>query len=164
MWRTCPLLAVALLLVSCDPHANPWEGLYREYFLPGYSDTRGEVDGTDDGYVVMSYAIPAAIETAAALSMTREQIMQRHACYSVFEQNDRLLVLRCPGGRSRAASQWDEELRFRLARKARRVYVLVLDEVEHPRYAQFVQSFDSGERIGGITGRPNKELKLTKPS
>jgi hypothetical protein len=136
------VLAVQLVLVSCDPHGNPWEGLYREYFLPGYSDTRGEVDGTDDGYVVMSYVVPAAIETAAALPMIREQIIQRHPCYSVLEQNDRLLVLRCPGGRSRAGSQWDEELRFRLAPKARRVYVLVLDEVEQPRYGQFVQSFD----------------------
>lgn len=140
----CLLGVMPACRVPAD-RARAWEEIHRATFLAGYSDYRGEIDGTDDGYVVMSYLVPAAVPTPATLASIREQVIRLDSCYRVSQQTDVLLVLRCPGGRPRGGYQWDEEYRFLLAPKTRRVYVQVLDSVKRPRYGEFTRALQGFE-------------------
>ncbi len=146
--RSLGLFCLLGIMPACGvpaDRARAREGIHRATFLAGYSEFRGEIDGTDDGYVVMSYLVPAGVPTPATLPSIREQVMRLDPCYRVSQQTDVLLVLRCPGGRPRGGYQWDEEYRFLLAPKARRVYVQVLDSVKRPRYAEFTRALQEFE-------------------
>src|SRR5207247_2214347 len=44
-----------------ENYAKSWEGLHHAKFLPGYVDYRGEADGTEDGYVIMSFGLPSSL-------------------------------------------------------------------------------------------------------
>jgi hypothetical protein len=136
-------VAVAVLgIVSCatDQAVKAWEENHRDTFLPGYTGFSGDVDGTDDGYVVMSYLPPANIPAGQVIARVRAHIIQKYPCYQVVSEAPRTLVLRCPGGRTRFGSQWDEEYRFLWNPRERRLYMLALDSVDRPRYKAFAQS------------------------
>lgn len=77
------VLVLSLAAISCgipDEYARTWEGNHGGKFLPGYSDYRGEDDGTDNGYVIMSYTLPAAVPAAQAVSLTRAQVQTQTPC------------------------------------------------------------------------------------
>jgi hypothetical protein len=137
-------VAVAVLVVSCatDQAVKAWEEIHRDTFLPGYTAFSGDVDGTDDGYVVMSYFPPPSIPADQVIARVRAQIIQKYPCYQIVAEAPRSLVLRCPGGRPRFGSQWDEEYRFLWNPRERRLYMLALDSVDRPRYKAFAKSLD----------------------
>jgi len=130
------VLVLSLAAISCgipDEYARTWEGNHGGKFLPGYSDSRGEDDGTDNGYVIMSYTLPAAVPAAQAVSLIRAQVQTQTPCYGVITETTSTLVLRCPGGAPRG-SMMDEEYSFRVEPKTRRVYVLVIDRVQNGKH------------------------------
>jgi hypothetical protein len=135
---------VVLGVVSCatDQAVKAWEEIHRDTFLPGYTGFSGDVDGTDDGYVVMSYLPPPDIPADQVIVRVRAHITQKYSCYQVVAEAPRTLVLRCPGGRPRFGSQWDEEYRFLWNPRERRLYMLALDSVDRPRYQTFAESLD----------------------
>ena len=117
---------------------------HRDTFLPGYSDYAGDLDGTDDGYVVMSYVPPIEVPTEQVIDRIRAHIVAKYPCYSATEQTGITLVLRCPGGRTRyGSSRWDEEYRFLLNPRQRRVFMLVLDSVKRAGYGDYSRSLDA---------------------
>lgn len=129
---------VTVVLTSCGPIpddvAKSWESIHRPVFLPGYRDYRAEVDGTEDGYVVVSYRLPADVPRDEALERLREHVSRQFPCYQVIEQTATTLALRCPGGRMRGGHRWDEEYRAVLRARDDRLFFEVLDDVKRSHY------------------------------
>lgn len=138
---------VSLLAVcACDSarrYEKSWEAVHSGVLLPGYSDFKGEINGTDDGYVVFSYRLPTQIKAETAIEGLRAHIKERLPCYEAMEQTKLALTLRCPGGRERGGYRWDEEYRARLEPKQGRVYVLVIDSIRRSNYTEVAARLDS---------------------
>src|SRR5262245_52599533 len=110
-----------------------WEANNRDVLLPGYRDFRPEQDGTEDGYVIYSYELPQALSPQVGL--LKQHLSATYPCYNVILETSNDLVLRCPGGRARTGgrSNWDEEFRFHVDAKTRRVFVFAIDSVQRTR-------------------------------
>jgi hypothetical protein len=134
------LLLLGALTVACEvpeEYTRSWESLHRAKFLPGYRDYKGEADGTDDGYVVMSYSLPDGVPPAKAVERTIELVATESPCYKVVEQTAYSLLLRCPGGRPRHGGMLDEEYQFLVRPGSGRVYVLTQNHAPGPDYVRF---------------------------
>jgi hypothetical protein len=153
-----PLLLLATSLcfgcVSWDDMRRAWEANYRDVLLPGYTDFRAEQDGTEDGYVIYSYELPQAVSPLVGL--LKQHISAAYPCYKVITETSNDLVLRCPGGRARAGSgsKWDEEFRFHVDAKTRRVFVFAIDSVQRTRYAEYVTFFNDHYGTSGFQSSP----------
>ena len=124
-------VALAFLTMACVDSvaaARAWEANHKAKFLVGYSNYRGEEDGTDSGYVVMSYELPPSVEASVALKEIEAQMAQGFPCYKVIERESSFMKMRCPGGRPRDVGMLDEEYQFLIRSQGRRVYVFSLNE------------------------------------
>ena len=134
------LYAAAAISLACgvpENHAKSWEGLHQAKFLPGYVDYRGEADGTEDGYVIMSFGLPSSLTPEAAIKATVTHFNGRFPCYKPLQQTPTSVVLRCPGGQPRHGGMLDEEYEFLVRPESRRVFILVLDRVQRADYERF---------------------------
>ena len=140
MKARCLYALTGALSVACgvpSQYARSWESIHQDTFLPGYHEFRGERDGTEDGYIVMSYGVPDGVPAQQAVGEVKRLVQSRYPCYAVLKETATDLVLRCAGGRSRNGAMWDEEYRVLLQPGRRRLVVLVLDSVRRQRYKQF---------------------------
>jgi hypothetical protein len=137
-----PILAFTLWGCATDHAVKVWEDLERPVLLNGYSDFKGDVDGVDDGYVVVSYQLPASVPTAEVIPRLKSQITTRFPCYQTLDESTDRLVLRCPGGRVRGSAHGNEEYRIRTSNEHRRVFMLVVDEVADPTYPKMLEALD----------------------
>jgi hypothetical protein len=139
------LLAIlALAGAACGvskEYAAAWEGRHRSTFLPGYTDYRGEADMTDNGYVIMNYAIPPEVPTEQVIERVQASVGLKSACYSVLEKTATFLVMRCPRGVTPPPGMWDEEYEVLVKPSTRRVFVLAINSVEPATYSQVRQAF-----------------------
>ncbi len=63
-------------------YARAWESIHQSTFLPGYTEYHGEVDGTDDGFIVMSYGVPDTVPTREAVREVKRQVLSQYPCYT----------------------------------------------------------------------------------
>lgn len=148
------LVAFGLILAACagppSKFAGSWEAIHKDFLLPGYEDFRGEVDGTEDGYIVVSYRLPKSIAADRAVDAIVERYHQVNPCYEVTERTGNAVTMRCPGGRERGGFRWDEEYRFLVEPARKRVLMLVVDSVKRPRYGEYIKTLQD------VAGRPGE--------
>ena len=129
-------------------YASVWKDRSAIALSDGYRDYQGEINLTDYGVVVFSYAYRSG---SAPLIQLRNRIVKEHPCYMVIGESPTRLTLRCGDASQRYNGAYEYDFLLDPARG--RVFVLRMSHV--PR---------SEERYRELVGALDDALRWHKPS